>query len=90
MNELITQPHIEKLTDMKGGKLVVDAPDTARASAELQEIAVVGGVIGMMVGDEDVTHIGDRNARHGDLTTCASAAINQIGRIVHDDEIGAG
>jgi ABC-type nitrate/sulfonate/bicarbonate transport system substrate-binding protein len=31
MNELIVQPHIDDLAQMRGGRLVVDAPDTAFA-----------------------------------------------------------
>lgn len=31
MNELFVQPHIQKVEDMRGGRLVVDAPDTAFA-----------------------------------------------------------
>src|SRR5262245_4668346 len=29
MNELFVQPHIRRIEDLRGGRLIVDAPDTA-------------------------------------------------------------
>jgi ABC-type nitrate/sulfonate/bicarbonate transport system substrate-binding protein len=55
MNDLITQPTVGKLTDMKGGKLVVDAPDTAFAFQAYRMFADVGLVRGV---DYQVVKVG--------------------------------
>ena len=46
MNEFFVQPHVDKLEDLRGGTVVVDAPDTAYALQAMQILSSRGLVAG--------------------------------------------
>jgi hypothetical protein len=68
----------------------VDARAQPRGPREPHQIAVVGRVIRVLVGQEDVAQGGQRNAGERELPGDAVAAVDHVGGAVDQDDLRGG